>query len=272
MMWQSGETPAPPVGVLVADHFASDAAYATRRAGGTRDYLLTYTIAGFGRYRIGGGEWSAAPGDVAILLPGAPHDYATGHGGLWEFCWVHALLPPEWGELLALDAALPGLLTAQIAPELRGRFSATFARLIEDQQRGGAVGRGLALNALHELLLLTALGRAAAPHDARVARALALIREQFRSPLTVAGLASAVGLSPSRFAHLFSRQTGVAPLELVIQTRLNHAARLLEFTDLAIGAVADEVGFGSIFAFSRRFAAAYGVSPRAYRTRLMIDN
>jgi AraC family transcriptional regulator of arabinose operon len=263
------DTPAPPPGVLVADRFVRDASYAVRRSKGTRDCLATYTLAGAGRYRVGPVEWLCRPGDLALLLPSTEHDYATGPSGHWSFYWVHALLPPEWDELLQFSEHAPGLVATSLPLALRDRAARCFARMVEDQHRTG-FGRALALNALHELLLL---GASAAPHisrmrDARINHAEQIIRERFRESLTVAGLAKAVAMSPSHFAHLFRQQVGRAPLEFILQTRLAHAARLLEFTDMQVGQIAAEVGFSGVFYFSRRFAAVFGVSPTAYRRRV----
>ena len=45
-------------------------------------------------------------------------------------------------------------------------------------------------------------------------------------------------------------------------------ARLLRFTDLAVGEVAFHIGFDDQFYFSRAFKRRYGESPLAYRARL----
>ncbi|MBB5077871.1 AraC family transcriptional regulator [Nonomuraea endophytica] len=104
--------------------------------------------------------------------------------------------------------------------------------------------------------------------DRRVARALELIAAEPGAPHTVASLAAAVALSPSRFAHVFAERTGRTPMRAVRAARLAHAAQLLEATDLDIGQVAAACGFVSPFHFSRTFAHEYGLPPRAYRRRL----
>src|SRR5438132_446433 len=73
----------------------------------------------------------------------------------------------------------------------------------------GTAARELALTSLEEIVLLTAAtARTPAPPpgvDARVRRAEALIAADPGAPHTVCSLAESVSLSPSRFAHLFTR-------------------------------------------------------------------
>ena len=45
------------------------------------------------------------------------------------------------------------------------------------------------------------------------------------------------------------------------------AARLLRFTDLAVGEVAHRAGFGDPLYFSRAFKRRHDASPQAYRER-----
>jgi len=136
--------------------------------------------------------------------------------------------------------------------------------------------RELVLNAVEEVILLAtaaarppgAARRAEERGDARVHRALALIAAEPGAPHSVASLARAVALSPSRFAHLFTEETGHTPMRAVRRARIRHAARLLEVTDMDVGQVAAASGFVSPFHFSRAFSHEYGMPPRDFRSRL----
>lgn len=133
----------------------------------------------------------------------------------------------------------------------------------------GATARELALGALEEVVLLTAGAthrtRTAAGEDPRVHRAQELIAADPGAPHTVRSLAAEVSLSPSRFAHLFTRQLGRSPMRVLREARLQHAARLLESTDLSVERVAAASGFVSPFHFNRVFRARYGMPPGVYR-------
>lgn len=139
--------------------------------------------------------------------------------------------------------------------------------------------RELVLNAVEEVIVLATASarmvgdarRAEERGDARVHRALALIAAEPGAPHSVASLARAVALSPSRFAHLFTAETGHPPMRAVRRARIRHAARLLEVTDMDVGQVAAASGFVSAFHFSRAFSHEYGMPPRDFRSRLRLN-
>jgi AraC family transcriptional regulator of arabinose operon len=103
------------------------------------------------------------------------------------------------------------------------------------------------------------------PFDERVRRAADLVHSHFAEPLSVAALASAVGLSPSRFAHLFRQETGVSPARYVEEVRLERAQLLLLRTDMPIKQIAPLVGFEDPYYFSTRFRRRFGRPPTEWR-------
>lgn len=78
-------------------------------------------------------------------------------------------------------------------------------------------------------------------------------------------LARTAGYSPARFHTVFRETLGMAPMEYVRRQRLQTAVRLLRDETLAVGQVADRLGYSDPFHFSHQFKAALGVSPLAYR-------
>ncbi len=285
------DTPSPPPGVLVADHFHRGADYETRRRAGTRDWLIAYTIAGVGYYRGGGTTFLARPGDVTLLPPGVPHDYAGPPEGIWDFVWAHFLPRPSWIPWLQLPVVAGGLRCLTItSADRRDRIVAAFERVVVDARAGRAHGaladdtapstadryqrapsvltEELALNALEEVLLLCAreqVGGEVSGLDPRIRHILDLLATDLTNAHEVAELAGRVALSPSRLAHLFRAQVGNSVLDTLLQMRLHQAARLLKYTTQGIGEISRVVGFRSPYYFSRQFHQRYGLSASAYR-------
>ncbi|MFC8143363.1 helix-turn-helix domain-containing protein [Streptomyces paradoxus] len=290
----SGDTgdPAPPPGLVVLGHFDQSPGYGVSRPYGSESWLFTWTTGGRGRLWQGGARTSAGAGRLVVLAPGVPHGYAVESGARhWRFWWAHCQARPSWTAWLRPYDAGDGMYVVTAAPAgVHGRVETAFRRMHADARwtgteappgasppdgqvavAHGSAARELALCALEEIVLLTTAGaRPAEPRpglDARIRRAQELIDADPGAPHTVRSLADGVALSPSRFAHLFSRQVGQSPMRALREARLRHAARLLESTDLPAERVAAASGFASPFHFNRAFRERYGAPPGAYRTR-----
>ncbi len=103
--------------------------------------------------------------------------------------------------------------------------------------------------------------------DHRIRRALEVMKRDYRSCLTAAHLAGAVGLSRSRFEHLFAAETGRGFKPALRHIRLSESCILLAESNLSIKEIADRVGFRSAPAFSRAFEKLYGEPPSQWRRR-----
>jgi AraC family transcriptional regulator of arabinose operon len=101
--------------------------------------------------------------------------------------------------------------------------------------------------------------------DQRVALAIRAMNERMSEPWRVRDLAALAHLSPSRFAHVFRRTTGVAPLRYLHQLRLQRAEHLLARTSLSVREVTRLIGWTDSSHFSKAFRQHAGTGPREYR-------
>lgn len=110
----------------------------------------------------------------------------------------------------------------------------------------------------------------AAPDAARLipaalSEAIDHLQANFGEPLTPADLAARAGLTPPRFARLVKRIFQLSPAQLIGQTRLQAAHRLLRETTHSIAEVALRCGYYDHSAFTRHFRAATGSTPGEFR-------
>jgi len=264
------ETVAPPLGALLADHFRSGYGFYGHRTWGTKDWLLIYTMAGSGSFRVSEEVDISLPGDAFLIPPGIPHHYAANEGGGWELLWVHFVPLPEWEDWLRLPRTKEELIRVHVAGErVRSRLEKAFFRLIEDARSGEKADVQLSHLALAEILLLLHREQEERDRteatDERITLVTRLLLDHLSRKITLPELARAVHLSESRLSHLYKEQTGETPLETLVKLRLQRAAKLLELTSAPVKEIAAEVAFESPFYFSKRFAAYFGVSPTAYR-------
>ncbi|MFK4088595.1 helix-turn-helix domain-containing protein [Kribbella sp. NPDC020789] len=78
-------------------------------------------------------------------------------------------------------------------------------------------------------------------------------------------LAARLHLSPRTLARRFADQLGTAPGQWLLAQRIARTRALLEETDLPVETIAIRTGLSSATNLRRRFHAAVGTTPSAYR-------
>jgi transcriptional regulator GlxA family with amidase domain len=72
-------------------------------------------------------------------------------------------------------------------------------------------------------------------------------------------------MSRRNFTRRFRAETGTSPLQWLLQQRVLRARRLLETTEMSVGRIALECGFGSALSLRDHFTREVGTTPAAYR-------
>jgi len=108
--------------------------------------------------------------------------------------------------------------------------------------------------------------------DRRIEYARYLIEQRLAERVRMGEIAAEIGLSASRFAHLFRRVVGTSPLRYLRQLRIERARQLLEETSLPIKVVMQQAGCTDKSHFSKDFRARFGVGAREYRAAFRSDS
>jgi AraC-like DNA-binding protein len=219
--------------------------------------LWALVLAGAVTLETAGARSRVLPGDAVLVDARTAHRLVVEveadlvHGDLWQAVPSVALPSPlivrgfsdRQRGVVALVTACPLEVTCS-----QDLFSSSYAGLI-----GAAMSR---------LSQDDADGAAADPAVAHVLAELAARPEEPWTPDDMAGL---VHLSRSALTERFRRATGHSPMRMLREVRMHRARTLLAVERLPVTRVAFQVGYGSVAAFSRAFAADHGVSPLAWR-------
>jgi AraC family transcriptional regulator len=99
----------------------------------------------------------------------------------------------------------------------------------------------------------------------RVARVSEHIADNLDAPLDIEALAAVAHFSPWHFHRIYRETTGETAADTVRRLRLHRAAVELIREETPLQRIARKAGYGTLAAFSRAFAAGYGMPPGAYR-------
>jgi len=168
--------------------------------------------------------------------------------------------------------ALPDHLVIAAGPGNRAVLS-----MLSEEAAGSGPGQSTVLDRLLDLLVITTLrswlDRSVDPElrwyrgydDPVIGASLRLIHNEPAMHHTVQSLAAVCNTSRATFARRFADIVGEPPLAYLTAWRLALAADLLHGSDATIGAIAEQVGYGSAFALSAAFSRERGESPSHYR-------
>lgn len=99
----------------------------------------------------------------------------------------------------------------------------------------------------------------------RVVRAIDYINNHYTNDISVSQLAKLCYISETHLYRLFKKETGKTPTDYRNELRIQRACLLLRETDKSIGEISSELGFDSIYYFSRIFKKYIGKSPSKYQ-------
>lgn len=229
---------------------------------------FSFILSGAGTCRLNGQEWKVEPPCVLMQWPGVFIEYGPEAGGSWEELYlvypaaaaaairrlgIHYEEKPYWK-----------VRAAGALQDLVGRL----ARLAEDPMGEGDADRVDRL--CEQMVVESRLGEWGAEPDAArrtIADIQRKVAEDFRKLPDWDALALARGLSPATFRRRWAEVVGEPPARYRDRLRLREARRLLAETERDVQEVAAACGYDDPLYFSRRFRAATGCSPRAYRRR-----
>jgi AraC family transcriptional regulator len=91
------------------------------------------------------------------------------------------------------------------------------------------------------------------------------MEQNYRSEVSLGGLARIARLSESRFARAFKASTGTPPYAWLLQQRVRKAQELLAATEQALSEIAVQVGFANQSHFTKAFRRITGLTPREWQ-------
>ncbi|MDR1712258.1 MAG: AraC family transcriptional regulator [Propionibacteriaceae bacterium] len=249
--------------VTDAGYFPNADGHYRRRDRGSGAAIFLLCTEGSGFLNLGLGRLPVHPGQVAVIPAGMPHEYGADAEHPWTLWWMHVA-----GSDLSDLVTVSGATRSQPLITLRDayRFSMLIGEAIDrmessdsDMALTGASGA-----AWHALTLLRT-DRRVGSRDDPIQDIVRYLQDNVGERVSVADLAARAMLSPTHFAALFRKATGLSVLQYQTSLAMNKARVLLDNSDLPVATIATMVGYKDPFYFSRQFRAVHGANPTQYR-------
>lgn len=112
-----------------------------------------------------------------------------------------------------------------------------------------------------------AMNRHSGVEDGVIAACQEWIAQNYQLENPVQRMTALSGLNPRTFARRFKAATGRAPIDYVVEMRIEEAKQGLETSDSPIDDLAFSVGYQDPAAFRRMFRKIAGMTPQDYRRR-----
>ena len=191
------------------------------------------------------------------------------------------------GAQFQFEGHLPSLVFARLPQVLHIPASDVHSAFLRDTVErfraeflGNSLGRSLMLSHLAPIMLLQTLrvflrGEQGAGTwlmalaNPKLSKAMDAIHTDYKNKWTLEQLAAIAGMSRSRFALQFKHEVGIAPMDYLMQWRMQIACDLLKEQDMGIAAVAQAVGYESSSAFSVAFTKVVNLRPGAYQKSVL---
>ena len=253
------------------------------------EYELTLISRGRGTRVVGDRVEAYREGDLVLVGPDLPHTWSSApssgprRGAARHEAFVLQCSPrlfcdpwlrqPDMARLAALfDRARWGLrFKGRARDEAEPLFRASyheqgirrFIRMLEvfDVLAGAKDAEVLSAG--------PASGSASRWHAAGMERIYRYIHEHALGPLGLEEVARRFSITPSTLHRRLKRATGRSLTELVNELRISHACGLLVHGDARIAEICYQCGYQNLSYFNRRFLESRGMTPRAYRHRML---
>jgi AraC-like DNA-binding protein len=231
------------------------------------EYQINYITEGNGVYENNAGRYKIRPGSLLITKPGDWHRYRPES----KTGWVEHYIGFR-GNIADQLFIQPGLASGKAVIDIGNReeiidtYYKIFEYVIEEKPGFQQVAAGMIMKLLGYMISLNKQKDFSGKRVEQIIQnACFIIRENVEQDIDFKNFAEENQIGYSYFRKMFKKYTGVPPVQYQLDLKILRAKEMLLSTNKIIKEISYELGFQSIYYFSRVFKKKMGVSPSEIR-------
>lgn len=229
---------------------------------------LFYVVSGRGEFALEELAFPVGPDDMVIINPNVQHTETAVPNNPMEYI----VLGMEGGEFLlegGEDSRYCSFNCGEASNEILGMMREMLKELQDKKQYHFIVARNILENLSIKLLryrsVLMERRGPAKKSNRECARVKQYIDNHFKENITLDMLSDMAHINKYYLVHAFTQETGVSPINYLIQKRITESQYMLSNTAHSISEISQILGFSSPSYFSQSFSRLNKMSPREYR-------
>lgn len=240
------------------------------RKEGAEQNILIYCIDGKGWISTNGTKHELKKEEFFIIEAGTPHSYGASEKEPWSIYWLHF----TGGKSHLFKSIYNMVIKIDEAPEARFKDRLLMFEEIYRNLEMGYSSENLEYATLclwHFIASFKFISQYREINKSKkgdiIQDAINYMRNNIEKRLSLEEIANSVNYSPSHFGQIFLKKTGHSPLNYFNQLKIQRACQMLDFSDVKIKEIANELGFYDQYHFSKTFFKITGETPSQYKKR-----
>lgn len=254
---------------------------------------IAYVISGSGVHIVGENRYETSRGDLFVINSDMPHGFFPKEGGVGPPVVYNCVFMPQFLDLSLFSAnhftdVLSSFLFKSLFPDdftpqpdlrLGGAEFSEIGDLFEKmyseykQMNMGYVDilRAYLIELIIKIFRYMDKSSGAKPAQKKqelISRAIAYMKLNYDSDITLSDLAMQSFISKNYFSRLFKQVTGTNFSDYIQYLRIDQACTLLKTTDMKVTDISSQVGFSDVKFFYEVFKKITGKTPGDFRKRM----
>jgi AraC-like DNA-binding protein len=232
-----------------------------------QEYQINYITQGEGTMETRDGSYPVKEGSVILLRPRVWHRYRPNKLTGWKEHYV-GFAGQMAENMIRSSEMLRDAHVIQIGfqENMIQLFQDIFAQVKSERPGFHQICSGLVINILGQIISIKKNENFMhSPLEEAIQKACLIIRDNPLKNLVVEELAHELHINYSLFRKAFKKYTGLSPMQYHSSLRMKQAIFLLTNSNLSIKEISFNLGYCSVFYFSKLFKEKTNMTPGGYR-------